>query len=67
MESKEYYKEILREHLAQNHPTFLAELMKDNELEEVLEWRVSNFLELMAHSDNPQDEKEIYYQDMLTF
>lgn len=67
MESKDYYKEIVRDYLEQNHPTFLAELIQSNELEETLDYRVDNFLEMMQHSSNPQDEKEVYYKDMLTF
>ncbi len=67
IESKDYYKEIIREYLEQHHPRFLMELIESNELEEVLDWRVENFLEKMEHSSNPQDEKEIYYQEMLTF
>jgi hypothetical protein len=67
MVSKEYYKEIIREFLSQHHPAFYKELKNDNELEETLNWRAERFLRMMENSSNPQDEKEIYYQEMLTF
>jgi len=67
MDSKKYYKEIIREYLSQHYPAFLMELEKDKELEEVLEHRATRFLEQMERSSNPQDEKEMYYQEMLTF
>ena len=65
--SKEYYKEVIKEYLEQHNPTFLAELKKENELEEVLEHRATRYLEQMQRSSNPQDEQEVYYQEMLTF
>lgn len=67
MDSKDYYKEVIREYLDQNHPLLLMELENSNELVEVLENRAARYLEQMHRSNNPQDEKEIYYQEMLTF
>ena len=67
MASKEYNKEIIREYLSQHHPAFLMELEKDNELEETLDYRATRFLEQMSRSSNPQNEEEIYFQEMLTF
>jgi len=67
MESKEYYKGIVKEYLKQHHPRFYKELKKDGDLDEVAAYRANHYLEQMEHSSNPQDDKEIYYQDMLTF
>jgi hypothetical protein len=67
MESKDYYKAIIKEHLKEHHRRFLRELENINELEEILDYRATRFLEQMSRSSNPQDEKEIYYQEMLTF
>ena len=67
MESKEFYKEIVREYLEQNHPAFLKELIQEKELDETLDYRADRFLKQMERSSNPQDEKEIYYREMLTF
>jgi hypothetical protein len=67
MGSKEYYKEIIREHLSQHYPRFLTQFTESNDLDWILDYRAENFLEKMRASSNPQDEKEIYYQEMLTF
>lgn len=67
MESKEYYKEIIREHLEQHYPHFLTELTNNKDLDWVLEYRAERFLSQMRASSNPQNEKEIYYKEMLTF
>lgn len=67
MESKEYYKETIKEYLSQHYPHFLTELAKSNDLEEMLDYRATRFLKQMSKSSNPQDDKEIYYEEMLTF
>ena len=67
MESQEYYKGIVKDYLKQDHPRFYKELKKDGDLDEVATRRANHYLEQMEHSSNPQDDKEIYYQDMLTF
>lgn len=67
IESKDYYKEIIRDYLEQHHPHFFQELKKTGELEETLDWRAERFLRMMSHSSNPQDDKEIFYKEMLTF
>lgn len=67
MAGTEYYKGIVKDYLKQNHRKFYKELKEDGSLDEVLSRRVKHFLDQMERSSNPQDEKEIYYQDMLTF
>lgn len=66
VQSKEYYKEVVRDYIKQHHPRFLTEMTKED-LEEMIEDKVDYFLRAMAFSSNPQDEKEVYYKDMLTF
>ena len=64
---EEYYKGIVKDYTKQHHKKFYRELKMDGSLDEVLTYRVKHYLEQMAESSNPQDEKEIYYREMLTF
>ncbi|MBW8331130.1 MAG: hypothetical protein K0M40_03840 [Prolixibacteraceae bacterium] len=62
-----YYKGVVKSYLKQHHKKFYKEIKADGSLDEVLTRRVKHFLDQMERSSNPQDEKEIAYQEMLTF
>jgi hypothetical protein len=63
----EHYSQIVKDHLKQHHKKFYKELVQDKDLQRVAENRAKRFLEQLHYSSNPQMDKEIYFQEMLTF
>jgi hypothetical protein len=63
----EYYKEIVLDYMKENHPRFYREMKEAGELDQIVTRRVENFLDQMSKSSNPEMDKGVFYQDMLTF
>lgn len=63
---KEYYKGIIKDFI-QQHQSNLFHQCSEEELDEIVDHRAQRYLNQMEHSSNTQDDKEIYYQEMLTF
>jgi hypothetical protein len=63
----EYYSQVVKDHLKQHHRKFYKVLVQDKDLQRVAENRAKRFLEQLHYSSDPQMDKEIYFQEMLTF
>jgi hypothetical protein len=63
----QHYSQIVKGHLKQHHKNFYKSLVQSKELDYVANRRATLFLEQLEMSDNPQQDKEIYFQQMLEF
>lgn len=63
----EHYSQIVKDHLKAHHKSFFKSLVRENELNRVALNRATLFLEQLEMSNNPQQDKEIYFQQMLEF
>lgn len=59
--------QTVKDHLKSHHKNFYQSLVKSKELDHVANRRATLFLEQLEMSDNPQQDKEIYFQQMLEF
>ena len=59
--------QTVKDHLKQHHRKFYQSLVQSKELDHVANRRATLFLEQLEMSDNPQQDREIYFQQMLEF
>lgn len=62
-----HLQKTVKNYLKQNHKSLYKSLVKDNEMSHVANRRATLFLEQLEISDNPQQDKEIYFKQMLEF
>lgn len=63
----EINKLILIDYLEENHPNFHKELIKSNQLEQVVEQRAKTYITKLVESKHPELDKEVFFQEMMTF